>query len=109
MLPKNRCPAHPGVILLNHFLQPLGISQAEFVRHLGHSWTAAKLNEIIKGKRGVSLDVALDFADSLGTSPQFWINLQIQHDLWKASKRHKKIHRITFAEPANDCSVSRVS
>jgi antitoxin HigA-1 len=94
MLPKKRCPSHPGIILLKHFLKPLGISQAQFVRHMGHSWTTAKLNEIIRGKRKVSLEVALDFADALETSPEFWLNLQTYHDLWQVSKHHEKIKPI---------------
>jgi len=112
MLPKNRCPAHPGVILFKHFLQPMDISQAEFVRHLDHNWTPTKLNEIIHGKRGVSLEVALDFADALGTSPEFWINLQTNHDLWKTlQQRHAKIQPIHFTprEDQEDTRISAVS
>ena len=52
MLPKNRPPTHPGEMLLKEFLEPLGITQTEFSRHLG--WPYARLNEIIKGKRGVT-------------------------------------------------------
>ena len=50
MLPKNRPPTHPGEMLLKEFLEPLGITQTDFSRHLG--WPYARLNEIIKGKRG---------------------------------------------------------
>lgn len=78
------------------------ISQAQFVRHLDSNWTAAKLNEIIRGKRGVSFETALDFADALGTSPEFWINLQMYHDLWKAQKEHKKIQKIDFSADCAD-------
>ncbi|MCH9626820.1 MAG: Antitoxin HigA-1 [Chlamydiales bacterium] len=84
MVPKKRQPTHPGKILLDHFLKPMGISQAQFVRHLGGSWTNAKLSEIIHGKRGVTVETALYFAQALGTSPQFWLNLQMNHDLWEA-------------------------
>lgn len=102
MLPKNRCPTHPGVILLKHFLQPMNISQARFVRHLDCNWTTTKLNEIIRGKRGISLETALDFADAFGTTPQFWINLQMQYDLWKAQREHKKIQKIDFTSSDYD-------
>ena len=102
MLPKKRCPTHPGVILLKHFLLPMKISQAEFVRHMDGNWTTTKLNEIIRGKRGISLDTALDFADALGTTAEFWINLQMYHDLWKAQKEHKKIQKIDFSLDDSD-------
>ena len=54
MLPKNRPPTHPGEMLLEEFLKPLGVSQKEFAVHLG--WIYARLNEIINGKRGVSVN-----------------------------------------------------
>lgn len=66
------------------------------VAHFDGNWTRAKLNEIIHGKRGISLEIALDLADALGTSPEFWINLQINHDLWKTMQHYKKIQRIDF-------------
>jgi antitoxin HigA-1 len=102
MLPKNRSPSHPGIILLKHFLKPMGISQAELVRHLGDSWTAAKLSEIIHMKRGVTLETALDFADALGTTPEFWLNLQMSYGLWQATKKHKKIRRISTSFKQED-------
>ncbi len=97
MLPKKRRPTHPGKILLNHFLKPLKISQSMFAKHLGGTWTVSKINEIIKGKRGVTEQTALDFADALGTSPQFWLNLQINYNLWEAMKNHIDIEPIQIA------------
>jgi len=78
--PKN--PFHPGEILLEEFLEPAGKSQAEFARELG--WTKARLNELIRGKRGISAESALDLAEALGTSPKLWMNLQATYDLDKA-------------------------
>ncbi len=83
--PKN--PFHPGEILLEEFLEPDGITQTEFARRLG--WTRARLNELIKGKRGVSADAALDLADALGTSAKLWMNLQATYDLDQAIGRRK--------------------
>jgi antitoxin HigA-1 len=60
MLPKNRPPIHPGQMLLKDFLEPMGITQKEFSKHLG--WTYARLNEIIRGRRGVTAESALAFA-----------------------------------------------
>lgn len=83
--PKN--PFHPGEILLEEFLEPGGITQTDFARKLG--WTRARLNELIKGKRGVSADAALDLADALGTSAKLWMNLQATYDLDQAIGRRK--------------------
>ena len=75
--PKN--PFHPGEILLEEFLEPMGLTQAAFAAQLG--WTRARLNELVRGKRGVSAEAALDLAQILGTSPKLWMNLQATFDL----------------------------
>jgi antitoxin HigA-1 len=77
-------PFHPGEILLEEFLAPAAVSQASFAEKLG--WTKAKLNELIKGKRGITADTALDLAEALKTSPKLWMNLQATYDLDKARK-----------------------
>ncbi len=89
MLPKNRRPTHPGEMLLKEFLEPHGITQKDFAQHLG--WTYARLNEIVNGKRGVSADSALTFADTFNMEPEFWLNLQRDWDLWQAQKYHHKV------------------
>ncbi len=91
MIPKNRKPTLPGEILLEEFLIPLELSQTDFVRHLGKSWTGPKLSAIIRGKRAITVPIALDFSDAFGTSPEFWINLQNQVNLWEASRKRKKV------------------
>lgn len=91
MLPKYRKPIHPGEILWEEFLCPLGITQAEFVNHLGGTWTQPKLSAIVNGRRGITEIIALDLADALGTTPQFWINLQVDVNLWEAKRKRKKI------------------
>jgi addiction module HigA family antidote len=91
MLPKKRPPTHPGEMLLLEFLVPMGITQSDFCKHL--CWSYARLNEIINGKRGVSADSALTFAEALNTSPEFWLNLQRNWDLWHARKQHSHIPR----------------
>lgn len=80
--PKN--PFHPGEILLEEFLDPLGMSQAAFAEKIG--WTKARLNELIRGKRGVTAEAALDLAEILGTSPKLWMNLQATYDLDRAKR-----------------------
>lgn len=88
MLPKHRSPSHPGEILEEDFLKPLGLTQTALAKHLG--WSHAKINELVRGKRGVTPAAALALSDALGTSPQLWMNLQTQYDLWHALQEHKK-------------------
>ena len=78
-------PFHPGEILLEEFLQPAGITQTAFAEQLG--WTRARLNELIRGKRGITADAALDLAEALGTTAKLWMNLQATWDLDQAMKR----------------------
>lgn len=83
--PKN--PFHPGEMLLEEFLEPNGWTQAYVAEELG--WTKAKLNELIKGKRGITADSALDLAEFLGTTPKLWMNLQATYDLDVAQKKRE--------------------
>ena len=80
--PKN--PFHPGEILLEEFLEPKGVTQSAFAERIG--WTRARLNELIKGKRGITAEAALDLAEVLGTSAKLWMNLQATYDLDKATR-----------------------
>ncbi|MBN1959743.1 MAG: HigA family addiction module antidote protein [Deltaproteobacteria bacterium] len=82
-------PFHPGEILLEEFLQPMGLTQIEFAKKLG--WTRARLNELINGKRGITVESALDLAEVLGTTPKLWMNLQATYDLNKALARRTKV------------------
>ena len=82
MAKQSNNPFHPGEILIEEFLEPMGMTQAEFARQLG--WTKARLNELIRGKRGITAESALDLAETLGTSPKLWMNLQATHDLDRA-------------------------
>jgi addiction module HigA family antidote len=79
MIPENRIPTHPGVILSQEFLVPLGISQVAFAAHLGIP--VQRINELINGKRGVTPETAWLLAAALNTTPEFWINLQTAYDL----------------------------
>jgi antitoxin HigA-1 len=79
MLPKNRIPTHPGEILLEEFLVPMNVSQVAFAAHIGVP--TQHVNEIVRGKRGVTPETAWLFAEALGTSPEFWLNLQTNYDL----------------------------
>lgn len=82
MIPTHRAPTHPGVILLEEFLKPLDLSQAAAAEKLHISTN--RLNEIIRGKRGVTADTALRLSKLFKTSPEFWMNLQTAYDLYEA-------------------------
>jgi addiction module HigA family antidote len=72
-------PVHPGEILLEEFLQPLGVSQYFLAKQIGVS--PRRINEIVHGQRRISADTALRLARFFGTSERFWINLQSRYDL----------------------------
>lgn len=82
MIPKHRPPTHAGEILLEEFLKPLNLTQAEAAEKMGISTN--RLNELIRGKRGVTADTALRLAKLLKTTPEFWLNLQNAYDLYEA-------------------------
>jgi addiction module HigA family antidote len=88
MIPTDRPPTHPGEMLLEEFLKPLGITQADAARRMGI--TTNRLNELVRGKRGITADTALRLADLLGTTPEIWLDLQGRWDLYHAAKRLQK-------------------
>lgn len=79
MIPENRTPTHPGVILSQEFLAPLGISQVAFAAHLGVP--VQRINELVRGKRGITPATAWLLSQALNTTPELWINLQATYDL----------------------------
>lgn len=79
MIPSNRASTHPGVILLKEFLEPLGQSQKALAVHLGIP--IQRVNEVVRGKRGVTPKTAWLLGEALKTSPEFWLNLQAAYDL----------------------------
>ena len=95
MLPENRLPTHPGEILLEEYLKPLEVTQVEFAQHVGVP--VQRINEIVRGKRGVTPQTAWLFAQALGTSPEFWINGQSIYDLAKnqPEKRIEKLRKVS--------------
>ena len=84
MIPKSRKPAHPGEILLEDFLLPMKISQVELARRMGVP--IQRVNTLINGKRDMTAETAILLARVLKTSSEFWMNLQVATDLYKASK-----------------------
>ena len=76
---KPMAPIHPGEVLLEEFLEPLGLSQHRVAVAIGVP--PRRINEIVHGKRGISADTALRLARFFGTSDRFWLNLQSRFDL----------------------------
>src|SRR6266511_3912172 len=79
MMAKRLAPVHPGEILLEEFLEPMGISQYRLATAVGVS--PRRINEIVHGPRAVSAHTALRLARYFGTSERFWLNLQAQYEL----------------------------
>ena len=79
MIPLNRTATHPGIILLKEFLEPLELTQKALAMHVGVP--VQRVNEIIRGKRGITPETAWLLSEALNTSPEFWLNLQAVHDL----------------------------
>ncbi len=94
LLPSHRPPTHPGEMLLEEFVKPLGVTQSALARRLGISFP--RLNEIVHGKRGVTPDTALRLSRVVGMSPDFWLGLQQDWDLWHAMRgeRAAEIRRL---------------
>lgn len=87
MLPENRIPTHPGEVLLEEYLRPLEMTQVDLAAHLGVP--VQRINELVRGKRGVTPETAWLLAEAFGTSPEFWLNLQAMHELARnRPKRH---------------------
>jgi len=94
MIPEKRAPTHPGEILLEEFLNPLGLTQVALARHIGVP--LQRVNEIIAGKRGVTPETAWLLSSAFGTTPEFWVNLQANFDLAR-SRPDRKVRRMGAA------------
>ena len=79
MAARKLAPIHPGEILLQDFLEPLGVSQYRLAHDI--SVPPRRINEIVHGKRAITADTALRLARYFGTSERFWLNLQARYDL----------------------------
>ena len=82
MLPTHRPPTHPGEVLLEDFLKPLGMTQVDLAAQIGVP--IQRVNEIVHCRRGVSIDTAIKLAQFFDMSAEFWAGLQLDYDLWHA-------------------------
>ena len=83
-IPTHRAPTHPGEMLLEEFLKPMGISQRELANAIKVPYQ--RVNEIINGKRGITPSTALRLAKVFGVSADFWMNIQLRWDLYFAKE-----------------------
>jgi addiction module HigA family antidote len=92
MSTKRLHPVHPGEVLREEFIKPMGISQREFAQKIGVPHT--RLNQIVRENRSITADTALRLSAALGTTAEFWINLQARYDLDQTrDKSGQKIER----------------
>jgi len=91
MLPSNRVSTHPGVILLEDFIHANGLTQAGLSRKLKISKN--RLNELIRGKRGITPETAWKLASFFETSPEYWMNLQTAYDLTLFRQQKRRVGR----------------
>jgi antitoxin HigA-1 len=78
-------PVHPGEILLEDYLKPTGVSQTQLALNMRVS--PGRINEIILGKRSITPETALRLSKAIGTTPEFWLNLQAAYDLRELEDR----------------------
>ena len=92
-IPTHRTPTHPGEMLLEEFLKPMGITQRELSDSINVPYQ--RVNELVNQKRGITPSTALRLAKYFDVSEDFWLNIQLRWDLFKArSKETRELERI---------------
>ncbi len=88
-VPTDRAPSHPGEVLREEFLLPMGITQQQLADAIHVPFQ--RINELVNGKRGVTPSTSLRFAKFFGVSEDFWMNLQVHWDLYRMRKKEQDI------------------
>ena len=88
-IPTDRTPTHPGEVLLEEFLIPMGLTQRELANAIRVPYQ--RVNDLVNGRRGMTPNTALRLARYFGNSPAFWMNLQLRWDLYFAQQEEKKV------------------
>ena len=83
-IPTHRTPTHPGEMLSEEFLKPMGLTQRQLANSIHVPYQ--RINEIVNGRRGVTVSTALRLSKFFGLSPDFWLNLQLRWDLYFAQQ-----------------------
>ncbi|MBI4227951.1 MAG: HigA family addiction module antidote protein [Candidatus Omnitrophica bacterium] len=84
MIPRHREPTHPGEILWQEFLKPMGLRQVTLAKRMGIP--VQRVNTLIRGRRDMTAETAVLLSRALGTTPEFWMNLQSVRDLYEAER-----------------------
>jgi len=93
-VPTHRQPTHPGIILLEEFLEPMEISQTELAKAINVPYQ--RVNDLINGRRGITPATALRLAKFFGTTPDFWLNFQRRWELYRVQQKEgQEIEQIT--------------
>jgi addiction module HigA family antidote len=98
MNPQKRAPVHPGRILLKHYIEPLDLKIVDLASNLGVSRKA--VSAIVNEHKAITSDMALRLSKAFGTTPELWLNLQRNYDLWQARNRSsewKKVKEVSCA------------
>ena len=101
-IPTDRAPTHPGEMLLEEFLLPLDITQSELAADINVPFQ--RVNEVVRGRRGITPSTALRLSRYLGTSPDFWMNVQLRWGLYHAQRAEAE--QIEGVRPHEPGSVS---
>src|SRR6202049_803318 len=102
MLTTNRKPASVGEILIEEFMEPMGLTQGALAEAMGVQ--RKHVNELCNGRRNVTAPTALILARVFGNSPDFWLNVQRRSDLWKAMHSHRERQRIKRGRPVSSAA-----
>jgi antitoxin HigA-1 len=98
-IPSDRSPTTPGEMLLEEFIRPLDMTQAQLADRIGVSYV--RLNEVVNGRRGITPSTALRLAKALGTTPQFWLNGQLALDLYRVCHDDEELRQLERIEPVS--------
>ena len=104
MIPEKGITPHPGEMLLEEYLRPMGITQAAFGKHIGMD--VASLSALINGKRNVTPQIAIRIGMALGMSPEFWTNLQAMHDLTKTREQMRRKRTLPKIKPMPEVAAA---
>ncbi len=109
MSQKKFAPVHPGEILLEEFLKPMGVSQYKLAKDI--SVPPRRINEIVQGKRSISADTALRLSRYFGLSERFWLNLQARYDIEVERDRleGRLENEVKVLELISEAELSRLS
>jgi addiction module HigA family antidote len=102
-VPTDRTPTHPGEMLLEEFLNPMGLTQRELAQAIHVPYQ--RINDLVNGRRGITPSTALRLAKFFGNTPDFWLNLQLRWDLYFAEKQETPVLKPSATFPIKALAV----